>query len=133
MRRVPLVVLLAGLVLLAGCGGGGGSGKPLSKAGYEQAVKSIVLSLGSSFQSITKGNSPAETAKKLAEAQSAIRKLADQLGGLKPPAEVAAAHKDLVDGLRQFADDLGGLDAKIQAVKSAKDPLAVFGVLLKLK
>jgi hypothetical protein len=71
-------LLLLGLLLVAGCGGGGEDASQ-AKRGYERAVRTAVA------EAREAGGTPA-----------ALRTAGEELRALEPPAEVAAPHRDLV-------------------------------------
>jgi hypothetical protein len=108
-----LAVAAALAVLAAGCGGS----SQMSKADYEaklqaegQGVQDAVAKISSSLTSMT------QLAKRVAAAEVAAKKAADDLDALKPPADVAADNDKLVLALRTIDAQLKKL---AQAAKEA--------------
>lgn len=129
-RAVLLLLALVGALLAAGCGGGGSetaaSGPPQTKAEYQASVSRIVSDVSARY-----GNLSVDPAKlpadEVADVQTGLRELADELDEVSPPDEVSELHADYVAGLRGFADELPDLSEKL---KAATDPSAGFDVLL---
>jgi hypothetical protein len=132
VSRLFLVLLaFVGALMGAGCGGAGSetaaSGPaPQTKAEYQATVGRIVSDVSSRY-----GNLSVDPAKlpadEVADVQTGLRELADELDGVSPPGEVSDLHADYVAGLRAFADELPDLTEKL---KAAKDPSAGIDVLL---
>ena len=63
----------------------------------------------------------------VADVETGLRELADQLDAVSPPAEVSGLHADYVAGLRAFADELPDLTRRL---KTTRDPAAGIDILL---
>jgi hypothetical protein len=111
-RLVLLLLAALSLALAAGCGGDEG----LSKADYEQEVRSAGDRLESAFTKLAESGQGAagqgsvdEVTGTIKEAQDELRASADDLDGIDPPEDVQQEHARLVGGLRALADDLDEL------------------------
>jgi ABC-type glycerol-3-phosphate transport system substrate-binding protein len=129
-RAVRFLLALVGALLLAGCGGGSetaASGPPQTKAEYQATVGEIVADVNAKY-----GNLSVDPAKlaadEVADVQTGLRELADELDEVRPPDEVSALHAEYVAGLRGFADELPDLTEKLKA--ATDDPSAGLDVLL---
>lgn len=83
----------------------------LSKPAYEQRVKTLYAGIQSAFQA-TRGASGQELVRKIALAQQALRRAADELAAVRPPADVEAENRALAEGMREYAR---ALDPALQA------------------
>jgi hypothetical protein len=97
-------LLVAALLLLAGCGGD----DRLSKEEYQGEVQGVGKTLGDALGGIDTSSAGGldEVGGQVTGLQTALREAADDLDDLSPPADVEDAHEKLVDGIRGFADDL---------------------------
>jgi hypothetical protein len=103
---LPVTALaLAALFLVLGRDDGG---QRLSKAQYEQKVRSDYGNVQEAFRS-TNVQSTKLLAARVGEAQSELRHAADDLDETKPPIEVEKENDQLVAGMRAYADDLDAL------------------------
>jgi len=102
MKRLVLVV--AAVVLLAGCGGSG----RLSKAAYEQKLQADGNAVQSAVTALTKTatTSLAQFATKVDAAEAAVKKAADDLDAAKPPSDAEADNAAIVAGLRRIQTGL---------------------------
>ena len=100
-------LLLAAVLLLAGCGGG----DRLSKEEYQGEVQGVGKTLGEALGGVDTSSAGGldEVGGQVTGLQAALREAADDLDDLSPPADVEDAHEKLVDGIRGFADDLDQL------------------------
>jgi hypothetical protein len=99
------VAALAALFLVQGRDGGGSR---LSKAQYEQKVRSDYANVQEAFRE-TNVQSTKLLAARVGEAQSELRRAADDLDKAQPPIDVEKEHDHLVEGMRDYADDLDEL------------------------
>ena len=88
-------------VLLIPRGGGGA----LSKPEYEQKVRAAYADVQEAFQK-TNVTSTKLLAARVGEAQSELRRAADELDDEKAPGDIANENDQLVEGMREYADDL---------------------------
>jgi hypothetical protein len=126
VRRL-IAVLAAISLVLAGCGGGGKSTKPLTKAEYQAKLEQIAKDVGAQ---LTTSASASKTPSKedLAEARKALNTFADELEQVTPPAEVAQAHRRLIDAMHRLRDDLEGIFEKVAEAKTPSAGIsALFG------
>jgi hypothetical protein len=91
-----------GALLLAGCAGDEGR---LSKAEYEEKVRSVYAEVQDAFQR-TNVSSFEELADRIGDAQRELRDAADALEDTQPPEEVETENLQIVQGMRAYADDL---------------------------
>jgi hypothetical protein len=106
--------LLALVVLLAGCGGGGPA-KPLKGAAYVQRVDAIANgldSLASSLSSQLEGGSSPTAG--LIAARTALRKAATELAAITPPPAIKTQHERLVAAVNELAGELTPVIAKVR-------------------
>jgi len=99
------IVALAVLFLVLGRDDGGSR---LSKAQYEQKVRSDYESVQEAFRN-TNVQSTKLLAARVAEAQTELRRAAADLDKTKPPSDVEKENKQLLEGMRDYADDLDEL------------------------
>jgi len=127
MRRVFGLLLLSGVlaVVVAGCGGGGGS-KPLDKADYDKQMQTIGGGLTDDLNSLSSSTgSAAKAATALVKVQTDLRTAADQLDAITPPTAIKTEHEQLTKAVREFADELDPLIKDLKAGKlSALSSLA---------
>lgn len=100
--------LLAAVVLLAGCGGGGSR---LSKQEYEQHLKqdATLIAKAATNASTADFNSPAQYARRVAVAQQDMTRAAEDLDALRPPADADEDTRTIVVGVRYLAKALARL------------------------
>ena len=106
-----LLVMLAGLALLAGCG-------ESEQDKYKSKMRSITKQLRSEQQQVTGGKSPntlAEAGTQFQRLQGVFNRLAQRFSDVKPPAKVKDLHQRLTSVVRNFANSLG---PPIQAASS---------------
>jgi hypothetical protein len=101
MRRGKLLVLALLAAVAAGCGG-----ERLSKADYEQKVRTVYAGVQQAFQATNVRHGLAE---RVGAAQDELRRAADELNSVEPPTAVEKQNEEIVEGLREYADDLDGL------------------------
>ncbi len=89
--------------LLVGCGGE----DRLTKAEYEQKVRSVYAGVQEAFQATAGGQ--ADLADRIERAQKELRNAAADLDESEPPKEVEEQNEQLVDGMREYARDLDEL------------------------
>ena len=118
MRR-PLLAALAGLAVLAGCGGGGDA---LSKEDYEQELAGAAADLTQASQTLATELSSAmagdggfdQAAEDLRAVRDQLDETAGQLDDLDPPEDAVEAHDRLVDALRAYSDDLEDVQGALE-------------------
>jgi len=93
------------VLLTAACGGE----HRLSKSAYEQHVQAAYAPVRAAFRGTANAPSLEELAARVATAQAALRKAADEVALLRPPRNAAGPNDDLAEALRAYADDLDGL------------------------
>jgi outer membrane murein-binding lipoprotein Lpp len=128
VRRL-IIVLAAGSLVLAGCGGGGSksSSKPLTKAEYKTKLEQIAKDVGAQLKTTT-SSSKTPSKKDLAEAKKAVGVFVGELEQVNPPAEIAQAHKDLIAAMRRLGNDIEGIFKKVAAAKTPSEGItALFG------
>jgi hypothetical protein len=104
-RRALLLSVCGALVLLvAGCGGGGGN----PTAGeYEQAVVNAVDRTDFALNRVTRSKSPDELVQRMGEASVTIDKAAAELDDLGAPTEFQQDNEKLVKALDDLGNDVG--------------------------
>ena len=103
-------------VVLAGCGGGG----RLSKAEYEQTLRSAGNELSTAVDHLQQARSKEEFEHDVSDVQRALDAAADDLDAVSPPEDVEGANDRLVHGLRGLAHDFEEVrDAADQSVDAA--------------
>ena len=119
--RLAAALVLAAMLALGGCGGGG----RLTVAGYEQKLRAAGEELSAAQGKLAGARSKDEFKTDVGELQRALRAAADELDDATPPADAESANDRLVDALHGLADDFDrvreaadeGIDA---AVRSAQ-------------
>jgi hypothetical protein len=116
--RSKLVLTIAAVALLAGCGGGSDR---LSKAQFEQRIQADGMTVQKAVTKIKADPaSLGALAKQVAAAERAVKVAADDLDAAKPPEDAAAGVKTIVHGLRAIGVQL----KKLQVAAKNGDPLA---------
>lgn len=103
MRSPRYLLLLAALALVVGCG----SGARLSKAQYEQKVRTAYEHVRRAFRETKVGQ--AQLAGRVAAAQQALRNAAHELDETKAPSAIEEPNHELAEGMREYAEDLDEL------------------------
>lgn len=98
---VVAVVALAAILLVPR----GDDGGTLSKPEYEKRVRTVYANVQDAFRK-TNVTSSGLLGARVAEAQSELRRAADELDDAKPPGAIARENDRLVAGMRAYADDL---------------------------
>lgn len=115
-----LVACVAGILALAGCGGGGGStdGAPLSKEEYQQQVTELGSDLEQKFGDIDEAdaNDLSEVPALMNRLGDALDATADGFAELTPPDEIAAEHDRFVAAARATAEDAREIGSRIEEV-----------------
>jgi hypothetical protein len=120
--RVPVAAVLAAVLALAGCGGGGGR---LTVAAYEQKLRAAGEELSAAQGKLATARSKDEFKTEVSELQRALRAAAGDLDDVTPPADAEAANDRLVDAFRGLADAFDrvrdaadeGIDAAVRAAR----------------
>jgi hypothetical protein len=112
---LSVVVTAAALTAAAGCG----SEHRLSKAEYEQTVRSAYAPVQAAFLGTRVGLGALP--ERVAAAQDRLRQAADRLEEAKPPKEVERQNEEIVEGLRTYVGDLG----ELAAAARRGDPAAI--------
>ena len=99
-------VLLALVLVLAGCSGGGR--EQFSKAEYEETVRTAYADVQEAFRQ-TNVDDVSELAPRIEDAQDQLRDAAGELEDVDPPDEVEAENAQIAEAMRAYADDLDGL------------------------
>jgi methyl-accepting chemotaxis protein len=109
VRRAALPAgLLAALALAVGCGGE--DRVKVSKAEYEQKVRSVYGDVRAAFQSVgVEAQSLQDVARQIEAAQDQLREAAEELERMEPPESVREPNEELAEGMRAYADDLDRL------------------------
>jgi cytochrome c556 len=116
--RLPLLAVAALTLALGGCGGGG----RLSKADYQQKLKSAGRELSQASAKLAQARTGPEFVTGVEEVQQAMRDVADDLDGVDPPKDVASANDRLVRALRALADRFDQVkEAAKGGAKKARD------------
>jgi len=112
--RTRLCALAVGVVVLAGCGGGGSTTGPLSKSEYEHKMQAEGDRLTKALQAtnITSAKNVHEFADRLGSVKDDVAKAADDVDALEPPSDAVADTQTIADVLRRFA-------AAIEAIQKA--------------
>ena len=97
------------VLLLAGCGGGGGR---LSKAGYESKMQAEAQRLTNALQgaNLVTATSLKDFAAKIGSVRADIQKAADDVDALKPPKNAEADTQRIADVLHRFAAIVGQIE-----------------------
>jgi hypothetical protein len=103
MRRLSVLLVVAGALLLSGCGGGG---QP-TVAAYEQNVVAARDRTDYALARITRAQSLDELLKRMDEAEVVIVRSADELENDGAPETYADENEKLVKALRALANDVG--------------------------
>ena len=103
--RTRLCALAVGVVVLAGCGGGGSTTGPLSKSEYEHKMQAEGDRLTKALQAtnITSAKNVHEFADRLGSVKDDIAKAADDVDALEPPSDAAGDTQTIADVLHRFA------------------------------
>ena len=112
MRRASIVALLA-LVLLVGCGGGGGT--PLTKAEYASKADAICGKYNQQTKSLGSPSNLAGLAKVADKTLSILDKAIADLKKLKPPASEKATADQWLTQVENLKSDLGEIRDKAKA------------------
>jgi hypothetical protein len=93
------------VVALAGCGGGGNAGGPLSKSDYEHRMQTEATRLTSALSetNVTSAKSMREFGDRIGKVKDDVEKAADDLDVLEPPPDAAADTQTIADVLHRFA------------------------------
>jgi uncharacterized lipoprotein len=103
--RAILVLAASAVLVLSGCAGGD-EGR-LTKAEYEERVRSVYAEVQEAFAGT---NVAVEAlAGRVGDAQDELREAADELEDTQPPQEVEAENAQIVVGMRAYAEDLDRL------------------------
>jgi hypothetical protein len=94
------------VLVLAGCSGGGR--EQLSKAEYEETVRTAYADVQEAFRQ-TNVDDVSELAPRIEDAQDQLRDAAGELEDVDPPNEVEAENAQIAEAMRAYADDLDGL------------------------
>ncbi|HEU0303171.1 MAG TPA: hypothetical protein VFR32_01185 [Gaiellaceae bacterium] len=116
-KAAILLACVLGVVVLAGCGNGGGSadGEALSKEEYEQQMQALQEDLGATADELSQAFSDPSDIEGMADGLNQAADLMDEasqaLAEIVPPEDVADAHQTMVDKsaaaaekLREFSD-----------------------------
>lgn len=115
-RLVPLVLVM-GLLLIAGCG----SDKTESNNKYVDRVNAAQQVFVDSVAKLnTAGTTPAEISAALTQLEAAVRRTAADMKAIDPPGEAKASHERLVASLEDYA---AALESAGRALGS-RDPRA---------
>jgi hypothetical protein len=96
-------VIIAALLVLAGCGGSG----RMSKADYERTLNAAGLRLSAVFGTVDVGTANAsELAVKVRRARTTLQQVTAKLAAVDPPKEAEDPHQKLVVALRTLSTDL---------------------------
>jgi hypothetical protein len=139
-NAVILLACLIGVVVVAGCGDGGGAtttGQPLSKEDYEQQMQALQEDLGATADELSNAFSNPQDVDAMAEGLNQAADLMDEasksLDEITPPDDVAEAHQTMIDKsataatkLREFADtvanaSLSELQAKLAEFQNIEE------------
>jgi multidrug efflux pump subunit AcrB len=125
LRRAS--ALATALLVVAGCGGGGGR---LSHDAYQRELRSAARPLQAALlqpQAPTAGRTA--ITRRVDEVQHALRRAARRLDGLRAPEDAEDANARLVDGLRTYAAALdavraAALGGSAEAIREALDQVS---------
>jgi NAD(P)-dependent dehydrogenase (short-subunit alcohol dehydrogenase family) len=102
-RALALSLAAAGALVLAGCMGD--ARERLSKAEYEEKVRSVYAGVQESFRE-TNVTDQGDLADRVEDAQDELRRAAGELEDVDPPDEVEAENAQIAESMRAYADDL---------------------------
>jgi hypothetical protein len=105
MRRA-LPVALALVFLLPGCGGGGGSGKPLTKEEYASKADAICGKYNQQINSLANPKNLSDLAKVADKTLPVLDHAITDIGKLEPPASEKALSDQWLAQVRNLKDDL---------------------------
>ena len=93
----------------------------LSKAQYEQKVRSVYGDVQTAFRAVgADAKTLDDFAAQLGDAQEELREAAEQLEKVEPPKAVEEENEELVEGMREYADDLDELREAAEKGNSAR-------------
>ncbi len=116
--RVPFIILaLAGLIAVVGCGGSdstdstdSSSSEELTNEEYAQEASAILLEFGTSFQQlgadISASKTPEEFGTLVDDAEAEIQTAIDEFSALNPPADAQEGHDQTLSALENFSSKL---------------------------
>jgi hypothetical protein len=105
-RALALLLAVMGALAAAGCAGEGR--ERLTKAEYEERVRTVYAGVQQAFRQ-TNVDDRDELAARVADAQDELRHAAGELEDVEPPDEVEAENAQIAESMRAYADDLDGL------------------------
>jgi hypothetical protein len=114
MRRA-LPVALALVFPLAGCGGGGGSGKPLTKEEYASKADAICGKYNQQINSFENPKNLSDLAKVADKTLPVLDNAIRDIGKLEPPASEKALSDQWLAQVRNLKDDLQEIRDKAKA------------------
>jgi hypothetical protein len=114
MRRA-LPVALALVFLLPGCGGGGGSGKPLTKEEYASKADAICGKYNQQINSFENPKNLSDLAKVADKTLPVLDNAIRDIGRLEPPASEKALSDQWLTQVRNLKDDLQEIRDKAKA------------------
>lgn len=114
MRRA-LPVALALVFLLPGCGGGSGSGKPLTKEEYASKADAICGKYNQQITSFANPKNLSDLAKVADKTLSILDQAIKDLSKLEPPASEKALSDQWLAQVRNLEDDLQEIRDKAKA------------------
>jgi hypothetical protein len=118
MRRALVGLFAVLTIVVAGCGGDDGGGKPSAKQVYAQQLAGATGTLQKAFADTDQVGANVSSAQiiKHREAQAAaIEDTVEKLRKVRPPAALTATHRKLTEGLQELAASFrsaGGKDTK---------------------
>jgi hypothetical protein len=107
-KVVAVAVAVIAAALVGGIAAKIAGDERLSKAEYEQKVRSVYAAVQQAFRETNVG-ATADLAPKVEDAQAELRKAADELEQIKPPNAIVAENHEIVVGMREYAGDLDQL------------------------
>jgi hypothetical protein len=125
---VPLLALACGLMLLPGCGGGGGGDFKKEFAKQNSAIQALGPDLAKAIQEAPKKSEAANEAAFTALADR-VKAINDALGKLKPASNVSGDFTSLKSGLTKVEGDVRDLVAAAKANDKAALVTAVRALL----